>query len=307
MKLFVTALAKPAVGIALTSTFLFTQGCSSQVKSGETSASSASKVANANNHEGHGRGDSMTPRVGKNHHSGHSESAPTTALAKLTVPSQITPKTSVPLVIEVRDKDQKAIANFDKFQEKFMHLIVVSDDLQYFNHIHPTYTGNGRFEVQANFPYPGSYTLFSDYKPAGKSEQVSVLKAQVPGKSPAPSKIDLTTTKTLGNTKANLKLSQTPIKTGKEVNLIFHLQDAASNQPLNDLQPYLGERGHLVILKQSSPLSEADYIHAHALKDTPADEVHFITNFPTPGKYKLWGQFNRNGKIVTADYWVNVK
>jgi hypothetical protein len=65
MKLFVTALAKPAVGIALTSTFLFTQGCSSQVKSGETSASSASKVANANNHEGHGRGDSMTPRVGK--------------------------------------------------------------------------------------------------------------------------------------------------------------------------------------------------------------------------------------------------
>ncbi|MBD0362706.1 MAG: hypothetical protein ICV55_08060 [Coleofasciculus sp. C3-bin4] len=307
MKLFVTALAKSAVGIALTSTFLFTQGCSSQVKSGETSASSASKVASANHHEGHGRGDSITPGVGEKHHSGHSESAPTTALAKLTVPSQITPKTSVPLVIEVRDKDGKAIANFDKFQEKLMHLIVVSDDLQYFNHIHPTYKGNGRFEVQTNFPYPGSYTLFSDYKPAGKSEQVSVLKAQVPGKSPAPSKIDLTTTKTLGNTKANLKLSQTPIKTGKEVNLIFHLQDAASNQPLNDLQPYLGERGHLVILKQSSPLSEADYIHAHALKDTPADEVHFITNFPTPGKYKLWGQFNRNGKIVTADYWVNVK
>jgi hypothetical protein len=307
MKLFITALAKPAVGIALTSTFLFTQGCSSHVKSGETSASSASKVANANHHEGHGRNDSMTPGGGKNHHSGHSESAPTTALAKLTVPSKITPKTSVPLVMEVRDKDGKAIVSFDKFQEKLMHLIVVSDDLQYFNHIHPTYKGNGHFEVQANFPYPGAYTLFSDYKPAGKSEQVSVLKAQVPGKSPAPSKIDLTTTKTLGNTKANLKLSQAPIKTGKEVHFIFNLQDAASNQRLNDLQPYLGERGHLVILKQSSPLTEADYIHAHALKDTPADEVHFITSFPTPGNYKLWGQFNRNGKIVTADFWVNVK
>jgi len=307
MKLFVTALAKSAVGIALTSTFLFTQGCSSHVKSGETSASSASKVANANHHEGHGKGDSMTPGVRENPHSGHSESAPTTAFTKLTVPSQITPKTSVPLGIEVRDKDGKAIASFDKFQEKLMHLIVVSDDLQYFNHLHPIYKENGRFEVQANFPYPGGYTLFSDYKPAGKSEQVSVLKTQVSGKSPAPSKIDLTTTKTLGNTKANLKLSQPAIKAGKEVYLIFHLQDAASNQPLNDLQPYLGERGHLVILKQSSPLSEADYIHAHALKNTPADEVHFITNFPTPGNYKLWGQFNRNGKIVTTDFWVNVK
>jgi hypothetical protein len=181
MKLFITALAKPAVGIALTSTFLFTQGCSSHVKSGETSASSASKVANANHHEGHGRNDSMTPGGGKNHHSGHSESAPTTALVKLTVPSKIPPKTSVPLVMEVRDKDGKAIVSFDKSQEKLMHLIVVSDDLQYFNHIHPTYKGNGHFEVQANFPYPGGYTLFSDYKPAGKSEQVSVLKAQVPG------------------------------------------------------------------------------------------------------------------------------
>jgi len=284
MKLFVTALTKPAIGIALSSTFLFTQGCSSHLKSGETSASSASKVANANPHEGHGITPSMTPGVGENPHSGHSESAPTTAFTKLTVPSQIAPKTSVPLGIEVRDKDGKAIANFDKFQEKLMHLIVVSDDLQYFNHIHPTYKGKGHFEVQANFPYPGGYTLFSDYKPAGKLEQVSVLKAQLPGKSPAQSKIDRTTTKTLGNTKANLKLSQAPIKTGKEVHLIFNLQDAVSNQPLNDLQPYLGERGHLVILKQSSPLSEADYIHAHALKDTPADEVHFIRKFPPWGE-----------------------
>ena len=324
MKPFLTA-------IAITSTLILAQGCSSpsSTKSGETSNSSASEVVKTSSHEGHGmdnsqtsgakknpheghnKGDSQTHEAGEHHHHGghsaHSHSEPANAIAKLTVPSNIAPKTPVPLVIEVRDKEGKPIANFDKFQEELMHLIVVSDDLQYFNHIHPTYKGNGRFEVQADFPYSGGYTLFSDYKPAGKAEQVSVLKVQVPGQTPAPSKVDMATTKTLGNTKANLKLSQPQIKAGQDVNLIFNLQDASSNQPLKDLQPYLGERGHLVILKQSSLLTKADYIHAHALKDTPAGEVHFMTSFPQPGKYKLWGQFNRNGQIVTADFWVNVK
>ncbi|MBW4628927.1 MAG: hypothetical protein KME49_26300 [Brasilonema octagenarum HA4186-MV1] len=309
MKRFFTALA-------ITSTLFITQACASQVKSGETPTSNASTVADTNPHTGHNMGDSKTPGTEENPHTGHnmgdshdsnSKLEPANATAKLTLPDKITPKKPVPLAIDVKDKEGRPIANFDTFQEKLMHLIVVSDDFQSFNHIHPTYKGNGRFEVQADFPYPGNYTLFSDYKVAGKAEQVSILKAQVPGKSPAAPKIDLATTKTLGDTKANLKLSQPTIKAGQEVHVIFNLQDAANNQPLKDLKPYLGERGHLVILKQSSPLTEADYIHAHALKNTPAGEVHFITSFPQPGKYKMWGQFNRNGKIITADFWVDVQ
>ncbi|WP_143171065.1 hypothetical protein [[Phormidium ambiguum] IAM M-71] len=317
MKPFFTA-------IALTSTLLLIQSCSSSSKL----TSAASDVANASSHEGnkmnnspkletetnphagHNRGHSHTSTSGVNHHEGHSgysESKAENTIATLTVPSKITPKTSVPLVIELQDKDGQPLAKFENFQEQLMHLIVVSDDLQNFSHIHPTSIGNGRFEVQANFPSSGGYTLFSDYKPAGKAEQVSVLKAQVPGQPPAPSKIDPTTTKTLGDTRVNLKLSQSTIKAGQEVHLIFNLQDAATNQPLNDLQPYLGEKGHLVILKQSSPLTKNDYIHAHALPDTPVGEVHFVTRFPQSGNYKLWGQFNRNGKIVTADFWVNVE
>lgn len=324
MKPFLTA-------IAITSTLILAQGCfsPSSTKSGETSTSSASQVANTssheghvmdnvqtsgankNLHEGHNMEDSKTHDAGEQHHhgdhSGHSDAEPANAIAKLTVPSYIAPKTPVPLVIEVQNKEGKSISDFDKFQEQLMHLIVVSDDLQYYNHIHPTYKGNGRFEVQTDFPCSGGYTLFSDYKPAENSEQVFVLKMQVPGQALARSKVDMATTKTLGNTKANLTFSQPQIKAGQEVHLIFNLQDASSNQPLKDLQPYLGERGHLVILKQSSPLTKADYIHAHALKDTPAGEVHFMSTFPHPGKYKLWGQFNRNGQIVTADFWVNVE
>lgn len=296
MKLFIAA-------ITITSTFFLTQGCTSQAKSGKTINSNVA-VAQENTHAGHGMGESEMP--GMDHHM-HGSSEAVSAIAKLTVKGNITPNTPVPLVIDVRDKDGKAIASFDTFQENLMHLIVVSDDLQFFNHIHPIYKGQGRFAIQANFPQPGNYTLFSDYKPAGKAEQVSVLKTQVPGNSPSVPKIDLTRTKTFGNTKANLTFSQPTLKAGQEVTLMFDLKQAQNNQPIPDLQPYLGEMGHLVIVKQTSPLTRVDYIHAHAMKNTPPGQIHFMTSFPQPGNYKLWGQFNRNGKIVTTDFWVNVQ
>jgi hypothetical protein len=36
-------------------------------------------------------------------------------------------------------------------------------------------------------------------------------------------------------------------------------------------------------------------------------EVTFATTFPSSGLYKIWAQFNYRGKIVTADYVVNVQ
>lgn len=242
-----------------------------------------------------------------NSHEGHSTPTQTTTTqAKLTASTDIVPKMPVKLSIDVRDAAGKAIANFDTFQENLMHLIVVSDNLQFFSHLHPTYKGNGSFEVEANFPLSGSYTLFSDYKPSGQKEQVSVMKKQVAGGNLPATVIDFNSTKIFGDTKANLAFSQPKVKAGEEVTLIFNLQKKSNNQPVKDLQPYLGERGHLVILKQSSPLTRADYIHAHAMKNGPDGQVQFMTSFPQPGKYKLWGQFNRNGKIVIANFWVNV-
>jgi hypothetical protein len=226
--------------------------------------------------------------------------------AKLTQPRIIVLGKPIPLKIDIVDRQGKAIAQFDIFQEKLMHLIVVSDDLQFFDHIHPQYKGSGRFEVAATFPQPGKYTLFSDYKPARQKEAVSVLNVQVPGSSPPAPAIDLSRTKTFGGTKANLSFSRPTIKAGEEVTLNFNLQQTGNNQPITDLQPYLGERGHLVILKQSDPLTKTDYIHTHAMKDTPAGQITFMTKFPQPGKYKLWGQFNRNGKIAIADFWIDV-
>ena len=228
--------------------------------------------------------------------------------AKLKLPSQITPNKSIPLTINIRSKNNKPVKKFDTFQTKLMHLIIVSDNLQFFNHIHPEYNkSKGSFTINTIFPYAGNYTLFSDYKPQGKSEQISVLKAKVSGTiQPSIGEIDFNTSKEFEQTKVNLKLANDQIKSGEKTTLIFELKDQ-NNQPIKDLKPYLGERGHLVIIRDSKNLTKSDYIHVHPIKNKSNNELQFMTTFPQSGKYKIWGQFSRNGKVITADFWLNVK
>ncbi|WP_407897366.1 hypothetical protein [Scytonema sp. NUACC26] len=261
---------------------LLSSACGSSIKSGESS------------HNGH-----STEQT----HDGDSS----TTQAKLTAPKNLAQNQPMSLVIDVRDSQGKAVTNFDTFQEKTMHAIVVRDDLQSFAHVHPEYKGNGRFEVSTTFPTAGEYKIFSDYKPSGQKEQVSLMTLNIPGSVPLPKDLEkFNTTKILNDVKVNLKLSEPNPKVGKEVTLTFDLKQTANNQPVKDLQPYLGEKEHLVILKSSYPLSTSDYIHAHALKKTGDGQIAFKTTFPQPGTYKLWVQFNRDGKVDTADFWVNV-
>lgn len=129
------------------------------------------------------------------------------------------------------------------------------------------------------------------------------MKVKVTGEPAALNTPDFTKVKSISDTKVTLIVDS--LKAGKETMLVFKMQQA-NGQPITDLQPYLGESGHLVIMKNSTPLTRTDYIHAHAVQHGTSEEIHFMTNFPKAGKYKMWGQFNRNGKIVTADFWVNV-
>jgi hypothetical protein len=278
--------------IFVVTTLLLAPGCSSNTKSTETQVSPSIMT----NHDEHSM-ENMN----------HENNSQITTKVKLTAPKSLSPNQPINLVIDIQNATGKPVNKFDIFQEKIMHLIVVRDDLQFFDHIHPEYKENGRFEVTANFPESGNYTLFSDYKPAGNQENVSLMNITIPGTVPLPKNLEkFTKTKTISDTKINLNISEKNIKAGQAVMLSFDLKDN-KNQPIKDLQPYLGEKGHLVIVKSSSPLTSSDYIHAHAIKNTPDGKIEFHTKFPKPGTYKMWMQFNRNGQIKTADFWVNVE
>lgn len=274
-------------GIALTSLFL-TTSCSSLTKSSQT------EIASNDSMSGH-----MMDHM---NHGGN----PSTTKIELISPKNVSANKSIPLTIIVKNNNGTEVKNFDTFQTKQIHLIVVSDNLSYFTHIHPSYKGNGRFDVNETFPQPGSYTLFASYKPTGQEEQVAATKINIPGNaSTVAETINYNRTDIVGNTKVNLNIP-TNIKAGSEVNFLFDLQDKSNNQQIQNLQLYLGEKGHLVVIKQSESLTASDYLHIHPLKDGSSGQVHFMTTFSQPGKYKLWLQFQRNNKINTASFWVNV-
>ncbi len=241
-----------------------------------------------------------------NEHQNPPANTTNTTQTKFTELKNVTPQTPVKLAINVLDNTGKPINNFQKFQEQLMHLIIVSQDLEQFQHLHPTYKEKGQFEVEATFPKSGNYAIFSDYKPVGQSEQVAVMTQQVLGNPSPTSAPDFSLVKTFADKKITLSFSEPTLKANQEVTITFNLQKTDNNQPITNLQPYLGEKGHLVIIKQASPLTKQDYIHAHAMPDATSGNVKFMTKFTEPGKYKLWGQFKQNDQIMTADFWVNV-
>jgi hypothetical protein len=283
--------------IATTATLLFAQSCSTSPNAQEPSTEVS---AEQHNHKHSTQAGSHTEHP---MHDANDTKTIAAIQAKLTAPETVVVNAPVPLEINIQDATEKPIDKFDVSHEELMHLIIVSDDLQFFDHLHPRYEGNGRFTVEAQFPKSGGYTLFSDYKPTGQPAQVSTLKAQVRGENSSSPNVNFKRSQKFNNTKVDLQLPSETVKAGEEVAVTFNIK-AANDQPVTDLQPYMGELGHLVIVRQETSLTSADYIHAHAVKDTTPGRVQFMTSFPQPGLYKLWGQFNRNGEIVTADFWV---
>ncbi len=246
----------------------------------------------------HGGHDSTMPHGGGHH-------ASLSTKLQLIAPPDIKPNTPFPLTLTITDSSGNPISNFETTHEKLLHLIVVSDNLTTFQHIHPEYRQSGQFEVTTSLPKPGKYTLFADYKPAGSQQQVSVATVSVPGTAETAPTATFDTEKVVEKTVIRLTLPKSELKAGEDAMLQFDLKDATSQAPVT-LQPYLGNLGHLVIISNTSTLGEENYLHTHAMPNTPTGTVAFHTQFPRAGLYKMWGQFNRDGKIITADFWVNV-
>jgi hypothetical protein len=250
--------------------------------------------------------------------------------------------------IQVHSASGKPINKFQIQHEKLMHLILVSSDLKSFQHLHPTYLGKGKFQISASFPTDGQYTAFMDYVPKGSTQRVDVATLKVGNivpetTIPAP---DSTLVKAFGDLNVALLIDPKTIRPGQETPITFEIKNA-DGKPVEDLQPYLGAMGHLVIIKASPVLTAASYLHAHPeghdqhsgmdmsgmdMSKMPAmsskdkkmpsmsgmdgmsstemklipGQVTFETHFPSAGTYRLWGQFQRAGKVLTADFTITI-
>jgi hypothetical protein len=213
------------------------------------------------------------------------------------------PNQDTSITIHIQDKNGQPIDKFDIVHEKQLHLIVVSKDLSFFNHIHPDYKGKGEFTITTQFPASGQYEVIADFTPNGMGAMNKSQWITVTGDAPAakPVEPDASLTKVVDGKEVTLSIDH--LMANMEANVNFNIIDAQSKKPISDLQPYLGAVGHVVILNQDG----SNYLHVHPTDEkSKGPNAKFITTFPHSGVFKIWGQFQENGKVFTVPFVVKV-
>jgi hypothetical protein len=152
-----------------------------------------------------------------------------------------------------------------------MHLLVISEDLSEFYHLHPEQRPGVSFRVVHTFPYGGSYWIYVDYAPPGAGQVVNRLGLRCGGdpRPAAPPSEDEGATKTVDGLRVMMR-PRKPLRAGEEVMLDFAVADAETNEPVTDLEPYLGALAHFVIVSPDG----ADFLHAHPAQRTEAAPAH---------------------------------
>jgi len=213
----------------------------------------------------------------------------------------------------------ETVTEFDVVHEKRFHLFIVSQDLEFFDHVHPRQAEDGSWKLEARLPRPGYYRLYSDFHPSGGTPQL-IQKALVTADcrsdlfaSLARLVPDTNPSRTVDGMRVTLKSDPASFLAGREATLTFALEDEHTGAPLTDLRPYLAAWGHAFVLNEDG----SESIHCHPTDDVPAGaaaatarnkpEISFRAFFPKPGPYRVWTQFLRKDEPSTFTFTIEVK
>ena len=183
------------------------------------------------------------------------------------------------------DEHGEPVRDFDLAHEKRMHFIVVGRDLRGFQHLHPEMASDGTWTAEADLRIPGVHRVYADFTIDGEQHtlgtDVHVPGAYEPAAIPAPA----TVARLDGGLEVELH------RDGDRVSFSV----SRDGRPIDDeLEPYLGAKGHLVTLRAA----DLAYLHTHP----DGDELAFETELPGAGTYRIWVQFQLDGKVHTAAF-----
>jgi hypothetical protein len=230
-----------------------------------------------------------------------------------------TPQAGKPTNLSLILTEQKVgepIKQFDIVHDKLMHLIIVnSNDLSYFAHIHPELNKEtGIFHITHTFPEAGIYKMWIDIKPKDGMQVLTAFRFNVVGQ-PVHSLATITPDSTLRKNivtdgqsyQVTLDFQPEHLITGRNIKMTFEIRDA-NRKPISNLEPLMAAGGHCVIIGADNH----EFLHVHPVQevDVPSwrggPSISFLANFPKPGLYRAWGQFQHEGKLLTADFTFEV-
>jgi hypothetical protein len=236
-----------------------------------------------------------------------------------TTPALVTAgqKTSLELAVSHPATGER-ITTFTPVHDKRYHLFVISQDLEFFDHIHPEQKDDGAWSIDVTLPKPGFYQVLSDFVPMGGSAQFLARPLVTAGytgdvlSDSAHLVPDTDNSKTVGDLTATVTYDPPRFSPAVHSHMTFRLTRAGTGEAVTDLQAYLGAFGHMMIV--SEDLVHA--VHSHPIDMPPQDadfeslrggpDVIFEALMPEPGRYRAWAQFRYRDQVHTFPFTFEV-
>jgi hypothetical protein len=206
--------------------------------------------------------------------------------------------------------DGRVVQAYDIDMTKVMHMIVVSDDLTDFQHVHPTLLPNGHFTIEVHLADPAqAYHIYLDGLPHSDGRQV--FRFDLPSQSGAP------VTRQLHPAGSSAKvgpytvtIDPTSVPFGEIATV--SVQIFKDDRPANDLHPYLGVMSHGVLIGTK----DLAYMHAHGMTDemlammsgaSDCGDSMMIAMTPMPPNLNIGNRFEFEILAPSAqayDFWI---
>jgi hypothetical protein len=212
-------------------------------------------------------------------------------------PSSPHPQNPAVLKFAIHDPwKNQPVTKFIPVHEKLFHAFIVSQDMSYFEHAHPTLTAN-QFDYQITFPKSGMFRILTDFYPEGATPQLITKTVFVPGESQTSATLSRDySTKSDKNLTVFLEtIPETPLA-GMKTRLRFTLS------PGDGIEKYLGAWAHM--LAASDDL--IDMLHQHPFVADGGPNLEFNVAFPRAHTYRVWVQFQRRRVVNTVHFDVPV-
>lgn len=237
-------------------------------------------------------------KPGDDPHAAHMEHGVSKLMVQ-TDPAQAVAGKPTTLKLMIHGADGEMVKAFEVVHEQKLHLIVVRDGLDQFAHIHPEVDAAGDATVSYTFPTGGNYWLYADHKPTGKGQATATAQVKVAGDTAARPALTPDVPGEVPGDGLRAMIAVEGASGGGEATITFDLTDAAG-KPVEDLQPYMGATGHLVVVSGDGK----EYVHAHPAEAKPGttSRVVFQAHGMKPGLYKGWGQFRRTDTVRVVPF-----
>jgi len=188
------------------------------------------------------------------------------------------------------------LIGLETIHERKAHIIIVSDDLGFFTHIHPIELNNNTYEFELNLISGGKYKMFIEYKPEGYNKATEEFDFIVSG--------DTRSLKTYDSQKTDFSDGEYSVKivnannliTGNDQSILVEFYKNNEMLDVNSFDNYLGEKAHAVLISVKNKY----FLHIHPVVSGTGLNLHF--NPVEEDYFRLWLQFSINNKIYTADF-----